>query len=248
LQDGRGAALPSLRGVVVHAVTRAAIANARVVLVQEGNLTAARVADTNASGAFVFPDVSTGRYRLLAEHDDFARSALGDSFEVTPASPGTIVTIPLTPLGVIAGRVLDEHGEPAAHVYVRALIDARTAADTRTNDLGEYRLFGLAPARYVVMAERYLGPRFETRAGASALSYVVPTPPCPDCPGEGRSMVNVSVVTREGRFIDPRALTGDAYPPIYFPAALDREHATALALDPGATLIGIDLQLVRSHP
>jgi hypothetical protein len=247
MQSASTNALPSLRGVVVHARTRAPIADARVLLVPEGRLTAARLAETDASGAFAFPDVAAGRYRLRAEHGDFAPNGPGDLFEVTPRRE-TSVAIELIPLGVIAGRVVDEHGEPASRAYVRALIGTTVAGETRTNDLGEYRLFGLAAARYVVMAERYMGPRLETRAGASTMSYVMPTPPCPDCPGEGRSTVNVSTLTREGRFIDPRALTGDIYAPVYFPASPDPDHATTLALDPGATLVGIDLQLVRTHP
>ena len=59
----------------------------------------------------------------------------------------------LTPHGVIAGRVLDEEGEPVANANVQVLRQqymqgrkqmSRTGGGI-TNDLGEYRIFGLPP-------------------------------------------------------------------------------------------------------
>jgi hypothetical protein len=66
----------------------------------------------------------------------------------------------LIPSGVIAGRVLDEDGEPLASVTVSALREVynegkrtlATSSALSTNDLGEYRLFGLPPGRYFVTA------------------------------------------------------------------------------------------------
>ena len=58
---------------------------------------------------------------------------------------------------VITGRVLDEYGEPIADVQVSALRNQFTALGRRpvnaaaicaTNDIGEFRLFGLSPGQY----------------------------------------------------------------------------------------------------
>ena len=63
----------------------------------------------------------------------------------------------------IAGRVVDDLGEPAQRVQVRAAKLRRFASEWRlipfgesveTNDLGEYRLHGLPPGEYVVSASR----------------------------------------------------------------------------------------------
>ena len=59
---------------------------------------------------------------------------------------------------VITGRVLDEYGEPIADVQVSALRNQFTASGARpvnagriasTNDIGEFRLFGISPGQYL---------------------------------------------------------------------------------------------------
>jgi protocatechuate 3,4-dioxygenase beta subunit len=60
--------------------------------------------------------------------------------------------------GVISGKIYDDDGEPMPSVEVSAVRQVysegkRTHASAMratTNDLGEYRLYGLAPGRYFV--------------------------------------------------------------------------------------------------
>src|SRR5207248_8888823 len=71
----------------------------------------------------------------------------------------------LIPWGVIAGRVLDEEGEPLPWAQVSALREVYSNGKRRlspealvpTNDLGEFRLFGLKPGRYFVSARYKAG-------------------------------------------------------------------------------------------
>jgi hypothetical protein len=66
----------------------------------------------------------------------------------------------LTPQGVISGRILDEDGDPLANVEVQCLVYSYQRgkralvnhAGSSTNDLGEFRLFGLGPGKYVISA------------------------------------------------------------------------------------------------
>ena len=76
--------------------------------------------------------------------------------------------------GVIAGRVLDVNGEPMADARVMALrrIDSNPAArggvaprlmpapgqGQQTNDIGEFRVSGLAPGEYFIAASPRLSP------------------------------------------------------------------------------------------
>ena len=61
---------------------------------------------------------------------------------------------------IISGRVVDEFNEPVSKVYVRAQKASyvqgervfSVVMETQTNDLGEYRLFGLVPGRYYISA------------------------------------------------------------------------------------------------
>ena len=76
----------------------------------------------------------------------------------------------MIPSGVISGRILDADGEPLPSVNVTASREVysegkRTlsmGATVETNDLGEYRLFGLSPSRYFVSA---VYPRWSRSGG-----------------------------------------------------------------------------------
>lgn len=225
-------------GVVINAATKAPVPGALVLLARtDGPLTGAVVVSTNDRGHFTFPKVPPGTYRLRAEHDDFMRSELSPPVTVEAGGAARNLTISVIPTAVISGIVLDESGVPAGKVNVRALT-TRVVAEARTNDLGEYRLFGLEPGTYVISAERYPGPSIQ---GGRVNT---PTPPCPDCRGEGTMMMPLTGLLATGAFIDPRALTGLAYPPVFFPGTTDRSAATPVTVGPGARVEGIDLRLI----
>lgn len=227
----------ALRGVVTDDATKQPIAGASVILMRPEAVAAAVVVSTDARGQFVFEKVQPATYRLRAEHDAYVISDVATTVEVLSERPSPAVSLTLIPSAVISGRVTDEYGEPAARVYVRALVSA-AVAETRTNDLGEYRLFGLRPGGYVISAERYAGPSIQ----GSFLQ--TPTAPCPDCRGEGWMRQSLSMLLPSGGFIDPRALTAQTYPTVFYPGTTDRTAATQVKAGPGARIDGIDLALV----
>ncbi len=75
----------------------------------------------------------------------------------------------MTPAAVISGRVVDQDGDPIAYASVEALQygyqsgkkSLRQIGNARSDDRGEYRIFGLMPGRYYVRAQM--------RAGAAAI-------------------------------------------------------------------------------
>jgi hypothetical protein len=226
-------------GVVIDAVTKAPVARARVVLVHPDRpLSAARLTIADDEGRFSFADVAEGSYRLFADRDDYLRGEHQGAITLAAGQRVAAISIAIVPTGVISGRVLTGFGEPASKIFVRALKGSQVVTETRTNDLGEYRLFNLPPGAYVVAAERYQGPRIE------GTTYRVPTPPCPDCRGEGAFTLGLVGVLKTGGFIAPTALTNRTYPAVYFPGTTDLNAGQAIEVRPGAEVYGIDLTLV----
>ena len=82
--------------------------------------------------------------------------------------------------GVIVGRVVDELGEPMAEVFVQAMRFVSTSGAPRlvpmgrnasTDDLGQFRLYGLPPGEYI----RERAPR-ATRCSAGRSARRATTP------------------------------------------------------------------------
>ena len=229
----------TVSGQVTDAGTKAAIVEARVLLARtDGPLGESIVARTNEQGRFSVSGVPAGTYRIFAIDLDYLRKEHSASVVVVPGKPVTNVALAMTKTAVIAGRVTNEYGDPAPNIYVRAWTSMGQVAETRTNDLGDYRLFGLEPGSYTISAERYMAPRID------GTSYVGPTPPCPDCPGEGEFRQQLAGLFKTGAYIDPRVVLGRTSPPVYFPAATDRSGATPVNARPGAVTSGIDLRRV----
>src|SRR5437867_1702936 len=118
-------------------------------------------ATSDASGAFHIMGVEPGKYRLSATRTGFVSAEYGvrDFMQ-----SGTTITLEarqrlgdlqlrMTPNGVITGRIVDEDGEPMAYLQVEAMLSRYsqgrkqlvTYGSASTNDLGEYRIFGLPP-------------------------------------------------------------------------------------------------------
>jgi protocatechuate 3,4-dioxygenase beta subunit len=70
------------------------------------------------------------------------------------------ITFRLTPHGVITGHILDEDGDPVSGVQVQVARSGYSqgrkqlmfSGGASTNDLGEYRIFGIAPGKYFLSA------------------------------------------------------------------------------------------------
>lgn len=137
---------------------------------------------TDADGRFELKGLDPGRYRLRASRLGYVTYEYGQR---KPDDPGAVLTLRagqelkdlqfrLIPSAVIAGRILDEDGEALPGVSVSALREVykegkrslSTKATVETNDLGEYRLYGLAPGRYFVSAVFPQWNRFGSRDDA----------------------------------------------------------------------------------
>ena len=102
----------------------------------------------DAAGKFAMKDIEPGPNRP------------GTTLSLDPGQHLKEVNFKLTPHGVVSGRIVDEDGGPVARASVQAQsyrrIDGRKqlvpSGAAGTNDLGEYRIFGLAPGKYYLSA------------------------------------------------------------------------------------------------
>src|SRR5262249_7927995 len=116
---------------------------------------------TDAEGRFAVESVPPGEYRLQVSKAGYAMPALDTSASTVSVSAGQTqsdVMITLLRGGAMAGRVTDAAGEPQAEVTVMALrrlpngppMPVPTGRGAQTDDLGAYRVYGLAPGQYYV--------------------------------------------------------------------------------------------------
>ena len=127
---------------------------------QGGNYTAS----TDADGHFRVDNVVSGRYRIFLERTGFlsvnARGAKSDTNVITVQAGQSLedLLFRMLPTAIISGRVTDEDGDPMSGVRVFALrkkpgkATREGAGSGATNDLGEYRLAGLFPGQYWIVA------------------------------------------------------------------------------------------------
>ena len=128
-----------------------------------------RVTTTDERGAYEFKDLPAGRFNISASKGSYVTLQYGQTRPMQGGTPlqvldGQIlekVDFALPRGSVITGRVVDEFGEPVADVQVMPM-QSRFAQGRRrlmptgrsgqTNDIGEYRIFGLSPGDYFVSA------------------------------------------------------------------------------------------------
>jgi len=161
----------SIRGHIIR-VDGPPIAHAEVRLRSPDTPGNARVTLTDDSGGYNFEALPAGRYTLTATKTGFVTREFGQERALEPGQPIQIrtgearerVDIALPRHGAIAGRVVDENGEPVEGITVsvkeirsvggrRRLATVSGVAARQTNELGRYRVYGLQPGDYVISAE-----------------------------------------------------------------------------------------------
>jgi hypothetical protein len=224
-----------VKGVAVRAGTTEPVAGARILLTKiDGKLNDSIATRADDRGRFSIANVPAGRYRIFADRDDFVR-AEGQPIAVEATQTPRDLQLSMTPSGVITGRVVDQFNDPVAKVYVRAVKNER-AFEAPTNDLGDFRIFGLPPGSYLVSAAPYLAPRIQDGR------YIVPTPPAPDSPGEGQGMMQLAGLLRTGDFIHPMALSAEPYARVFYPGTTDQSAARPVDVQPGAIVSSINFR------
>ena len=229
-----------VEGRTIHSLTSEPLRKVNVTLSPTGRgAGSARQLSTDVEGRFVFEGLTPGSYQISAERTGFlpqrytppGKSQGGPSSTITLTSGQAMsgIDVKLMPQGAMAGKVLDQDGDPMQRVQVNimkvtALAGRRRAtlqSNGTTNDLGEFRIFNLPPGKYFVMAST------SGRGGGG---------PGGGNPGFGGGGPRGTV----------QKLGGEDYVPTFYPGAIDAASASLIQLDAGREVTGLTFQLGRS--
>jgi hypothetical protein len=123
---------------------------------------------TDAQGRYELTQLPAGRYQLKASRGGYVEVAYGQRRPFERGRPLELgdktvlqnIDFALPPGAVVTGRVVDETGEAVTHVSVslarRRYVDGarRLVGESggSTDDRGEFRIFGVPPGDYVIVA------------------------------------------------------------------------------------------------
>ena len=195
-----------------------------------------KTATTDNDGNFEFRDLPAGRFTINASKSGYVSVGYGQTrpfespkqIELRDGQVLDKADIVMPRGSVISGRIIDEFGEPVADVVVSAMRSTwangrrrlqATGRTATTNDLGQYRIYGLPPGDYFVSA---------SMRGAQELMLT--------------EMVAASAI-RVGGF-DSVETPRSGYAPTYYPGTANGSEAQKLSLAVGQEAQNTDFGLV----
>ncbi len=203
----------SIIGVVSDSVSHQPLRKVMVTLSSGSHLEPQVISGDD--GAFAFHHLKPGQYRLAVERRDYP---MWTAITVSSSEDPDPVTIELLPGAVVAGRILDEDGDPLNGCWAQArsvehpeqIASGQGARDA--SEPSDYRLFGLLPGKYILSAQCVV-PAFQPRPFSAG-----PDPP-----------------------------PSLAYPLQFYPAAPDAASAQPVELAAGSETTGIDFRMHPAH-
>ena len=212
--------------------------------------TTTRLVGTDANGRFRIDALPNGKYTVSATKVGFVAAfhgstqpGRGPGTPVAIADGQTIeITLKMLPGGVITGALTDANGQPAAGVQMTA-VDGKQGGGlsvlpvrATTDDLGVYRLFGLAPGEYFVVASPRLLPVFDGR-GMGRTGGAVPLVTAADVQWAR------GVASGVGAPVPPPATRTVAYAPVFYPGTANVVGATVVRVASGEERGGVSFQI-----
>jgi protocatechuate 3,4-dioxygenase beta subunit len=234
------------RVLELGASTETPVARATV-SVDAGDGSGERLAVTDNDGRFRFVGLPDGRYLVRATKSGWVTTFHGSPRPGHP--PGVRVAvqsgrpasidIAMARGGVIAGRIVDHNGEPMPRQFPW-LLESRLVGDQpmlsrmrghitigtferSTNDLGEFRLFGLPPGTYYLAVSPTIVSGTRVTTDAEVRWAMAP-------PGAARTE-------------PPPAAPVAGYARLYYPGTPDPDGAAAIVVGPGQVREGLEFRV-----
>jgi uncharacterized protein (DUF2141 family) len=247
----------TISGVVVNDDDRPQRVRRAIVTLTGSDLRPSRGAITDDAGRFSIGNLPAGRFTLTVAKASFVTSVYGAKRPGRPGTPiavaaGASVTDLIVRLwrgAAIAGVLRDDRGVPIRGIAITA-IRARAAVNTSvftlsnngatTNDLGEFRIFGLEPGKYVVEARTSAGGggpmTTMSEAEVDRALDAIRRRTTSNAPGTPASASTASATPAPKPF---------DYAPVFYPGTAVVSQATPITLVAGQEQGGIDFSLQR---
>jgi hypothetical protein len=231
-------------------------------LFERSNTQPSYTAKTAEDGAFVFKNIEPGQYRVSATRQGYVygqggTSGPGLTITISAGQMITNVHLALVSAGVIVGRIADHNGDPVDHAQVQASKTSYSAGRRKlvevqsvpTNDLGDYRLFGLPPGQYYISATPLESSKKSSKAnGGDEIQAVITTNGALTMVSSATSRTASSIPSTSDsqsfptirRILKDGGTAEEANLPVYFPGTTDVQAAKSLDLPAGGVLGGIN--------
>jgi protocatechuate 3,4-dioxygenase beta subunit len=220
----------TLEGIVMRTETWQAVPNARVTIRRRDGVSgiasqSVPPAITNDRGKFTFQNLDGGSYDVRVQAHGYIAGET--SVEISSGQAIGDLSIAITAVATVSGRIHDTSGQPLVNVPVqllRPMYDRngqrsyKSSGVARTNDRGEYRLYWVTSGRYYLLAG-------QPSTGADPFSEII--------------FQDLGGVTASGTVVP--SVRGYAF----YPGVTDFGGAQTLDLQPGIDL-KIDLALTPS--
>lgn len=181
-----------IRGRVIDAGTSRPIRRAQVTLTSDQLAT--RMVTSDSDGQYEFLDLPSGRFTVSANKGGYLKLEYGQRRPFQTGTPVALtsgqqqeqIDLFLPRAGAISGRITDRFGDPVIGGEIR-IERYQYSADgqrrlapvaggaTTTDDLGQFRVFGLMPGEYVVRSNIRGRPPLSAQAASAPVAGYVQT-------------------------------------------------------------------------
>ena len=231
----------SIEGRLTDAISGTPVRRGMVTLRPIRNVAKTYTASSSADGSFAFTGVETGSYRIYLEKPGYLNQEYGsktfqfggEAIAVVAGDKKTGIEFKAMPQSVLTGKVFDEDGEPVTQASVVSTLRTKWnrqagGRNGNTNDIGEFRIAGLTPGRYVLQANAF------NRQMQGAIS------------NRPRTVMIDGVPRQIGSTAKSPFKQEEDYSPTYFPSVTEETAASVIELGPGQQIDNLVIRMRKT--